>query len=117
MFSMEKITWPAVVVIVAALGAVIALVSLGQNLTAVGVVIAGLLGLNAYQNATTKEAVSEVKTNTNGNNQRLIDVILEDRAADRAMIRQMLAAMPPESAMKLLGERENDSERDVSGTP
>jgi hypothetical protein len=113
MFGMEKITWPAVVVIVATLGTIIALVRLDQDLTAVGVVIAGLLGLNMHQNTSTKEAVGEVKTNTNGNNQRLVDVILEDRAADRAMIRQMLAAMPPDSAFKVLGEKGNDSERDV----
>lgn len=114
MLNMEKITWPAVAVIVAALVTVVALVWLKQDLTAVGVVIAGLLGWNAVQHATTKDAVSEVKTNTNGNNQRLVDAILEDRKNDRDMLRQLLAAMPPDAALKALGEREHDSERDVS---
>src|SRR5688572_31927912 len=92
---MEKITWPAVVVIIAALGTVIGLVKLGQDLTAVGVLIAGLLGLNFASQQTTKAEVSEVKTNTNGNNQILVKALLESQRHDREILRQVLLALPP----------------------
>ncbi len=95
MLNMEKITWQAVVVIIAALGAVITLVWLGQDLTAVGVLIAGLFGWTAVQQATTKEQVNKVESNTNGNNKILVDALLEDRKHDRAILRQVLLALPP----------------------
>jgi|SRR5690348_1708015 len=98
---MEKITWPAAIVVIAALAAIVGLVSLGQDLTAVGVVIAGMLGLNAMQQASTKEKVEKVESNTNGSNKVLIDALLRDRQLDRELIRQALMALPPGTQLNL----------------
>lgn len=100
MFGMDKLTWPAAFVIVAILGTIVGLVSLGQDLTAVGVAIAGILGFLGIQNATTKEQVTEVKTQTNGNNQKLVEALLRDRDYDRAILRQVLIALPPGTEIK-----------------
>lgn len=94
-FNMEKITWPAVVAVIAILAAVVALVWLKQDLTAIGVLFAGLLGALFVQQSGTKQEVSEVKTNTNGNNKVLIDALLADRKEDRDLMRQVLLALQP----------------------
>lgn len=92
---MEKITWQHVVIVVAALASIIALVKLGENLTAVGVFIAGLLAWIGTQQASTKEQITQVSTNTNGNNKTLVEAILESQREDRQLIKQILLALPP----------------------
>lgn len=98
---MEKITWPAVVAVIAILAAVVALVWLKQDLTAIGVLFAGLLGALFVQQSGTKQEVSEVKTNTNGNNKVLIDALLSDRKEDRELMRQVLIALQPGTPIQL----------------
>lgn len=93
--NMEKITWPAVAAITAALATIVALVYLDQDLTAVGVLVSTILGAIYVQNSGTKSEVSEVKTNTNGNNKVLIEALLRDRDRDRDIIQQVLLALPP----------------------
>lgn len=109
MLNMEKITWPAVVAIIAALGTVVALVWLKQDLTAIGVVIAGLLGANFLQQSSTKQEVTEVKSNTNGNNKVLVEALLRDRERDREIIQRVLLALPPGTELNTSPKPDDDT--------
>jgi hypothetical protein len=60
-----------------------------------------LVGVGVIQQSNTKAEVAEVKTQTNGNNQRLIDALLTDKARNDAALLQALAYMPPEHAPRI----------------
>lgn len=101
--SVPKLSWGQVSVILGAFAMVGVLAWLKIDLTAVlafvGLV---LVGAGVIQQSSTKDAVTEVKQQTNGNNQRLIDALLADRDQMRAAMLQALAYMPPEHAPKIL---------------
>lgn len=104
MRGMDKITWPAAFVVAAALAAIVGLVSLGQDLTAVGVLIAGLLYGNSLQQSGTKADVAEVKTQVNGNNRYLVEAALDREREMRAMLTAALAALPAGTVLPLLSQ-------------
>ena len=93
----------ATIIIVAFFAALVALASMGKDtaaLVAVGVAILGAIGLAVGQAGTTREAVNQVATNTNGNTHRLMQIIDEQS-------RLLAAAMPPspESVASVNGSR------------
>jgi hypothetical protein len=112
---MEKITWPAVVAVIAILAAVVALVWLKQDLTAIGVLFAGLLGALFVQQSGTKQEVAQVSQNTNGNNRVLVEAILTDRKEDRELLRQILLALPPNTALAMPKSPANDDTQVLEG--
>lgn len=101
MDALKDLKWPAAFAIFSTLATIVALVYLGQSLTAVGVFIAGLLGYQAHKTATQGKEVSEVKSLANGNNEALRTQISETRdqmlemSKDHAKIVAQLAAMLP----------------------
>lgn len=120
---MDKISWPMVVLSAISFGAVVLLASMGLEIAAIGTVIASLLVILITQTAPLKENLSDVKTNTNGNNQKLIDSILrreesrdaKDAARDKLMY-EMLLALPPGTRLPTLEGVRNDSDGDVQGS-
>jgi hypothetical protein len=84
---------------IAALATIVALVYLGQDLTAVGVFIGAILTALGIQQATTKKDVAEVKTQTNGNNQRLVDALLASQAQQQELLQRVLLSLPPGSLL------------------
>lgn len=108
---MDKISWPLVALTAVALAAVITLAAMGQELAAIGTVIASLLVIIITQQASSKEGLGVIQTNTNGNNQRLVDAILnrelarDERDATRdKLMYQMLLALPPGTKLPALQE-------------
>lgn len=101
--TVPKLSWGQVSVILGAFAMVGILAWMKVELTAF-LAFAGLVlvGVGVVQNNTTKDAVTEVKAQTNGNNQRLVDALLADRDQMRAAMLQALAYMPPEHAPKIL---------------
>ena len=101
--NVPKLSWTQVTVILGTFAVVGLLAWLKIELTAF-LAFAGLVlvGVGVVQNNTTKEAVTEVKQQTNGNNQKLVDALLADRDQMRAAMLQALAYMPPEHAPKIL---------------
>jgi hypothetical protein len=101
---MEKIGWPAAAVVCAALASICVLVNIGQSLTAVGIVIAGLLYGHSLQQSGTKTDLAEVKNQVNGNNRYLVEAMLERDRENRAMLAQALAALPPGTILPAMVE-------------
>lgn len=101
--SVPKLSWTQVTVILGTFAVVGLLAWLKIEITAF-LAFAGLVlvGVGVIQNNTTKDAVTEVKQQTNGNNQKLVDALLADRDQMRAAMLQALAYMPPEHAPKIL---------------
>lgn len=101
--SVPKLSWGQVAVILGAFAVVGLLAALKVELTAF-LAFAGLVlvGVGVVQQNNTKDAVTEVKQQTNGNNQKLVDALLADRDQMRAAMLQALAYMPPEHAPKVI---------------
>ena len=101
--SVPKLSWGQVAVILGAFAMVGLLAWMKVELTAF-LAFAGLVlvGVGVVQQSNTKDAVTEVKQQTNGNNQKLVDALLSDRDQMRAAMLQALAYMPPEHAPKIL---------------
>jgi hypothetical protein len=123
MAKMDKISWPLVALAAVSLAAVIVLAAMGQQLAAIGTVIASLLVILITQQSSSKETLGVVQTNTNGNNQKLIDSILRreesrdsrDSARDKLMY-EMLLALPPGTRLPTLETMRDDPDGDVQGT-
>lgn len=60
-----------------------------------------LVGVGVVKQSATEAKVEEVKTQTNGNNTRLVDALLADKARNDAALLQALAYMPPEHAPRM----------------
>lgn len=121
---MDKISWPLVALSAISFGAVIALAMMGLEIAAIGTVIASLLVILITQQVPIKENLSDVKTQTNGNNQKLVDAILaREESRDRReesrdkMIYEMLLALPAGTKLPALDFEarggSNDSDGDV----
>jgi hypothetical protein len=120
MAKMDKISWPLVVLAAVTLGTVVILANMGLEIAAIGTVVASLLAILITQQVSTKENLTEVKTNTNGNNQRLVDAILNreierdkrESTRDKLMY-EMLLALPPGTRLPALEAAPYDSDGDV----
>lgn len=106
MDALKDLKWPAAIVIVAALGAVVWLVQMGQDLTAVGLVIAGLLGVQVHKTVQQGRTVDEVKTLANGNlaaeraQREALQAEMQQQTADyMRTIAQLTAQLPPGSPL------------------
>lgn len=117
---MDKISWPLVALAAVTLGTVVVLANMGLEIAAIGTVVASLLAILITQQVSTKENLTDVKTQTNGNNQKLVDAILNreierDRrevTRDRLMY-EMLLALPPGTRLPALEVAAHDSDIDV----
>lgn len=82
--------WQIVALVGLVLGAIVALVAMGQEIaavSAVGIMVASALGVPIYQQAVNGEKVGQVKELANGNLKRLQDQIADiyvQHAAERA---------------------------------
>lgn len=98
-FNMEKLTWPTAAVVIAAFATILGLVWLDQDLTAAIVGMGSLLGLKVHQdatnNATQRESMTEVKTQVNGNNAKLVEALLKRGEEDRELLAKALIALTP----------------------
>lgn len=103
MANVPKLSWTQVAVVLGTFAVVGLLAWLKIDLAAfLSFAALVLVGVGVMQNNTTKDAVTEVKQQTNGNNQKLVDALLADRDQMRAAMLQALAYMPPEHAPKIL---------------
>lgn len=102
---MEKLTWPTASVFIAAFATIFGLVWLGQDLTAALVGIGALLGVKVVQDATNhatqREGMAEVKTQVNGNNQKLVDALLRGQEENRELLNRALIALTPGTQLPL----------------
>lgn len=102
MNSLKDLTWPAALVIVATLGTIVGLVWLGQDLTAVGVVLAGLLGLQVQRTTAQAKDTADIRAQVNGNNEalrfevtRTKDMMTQMAQEHARTVAQLTAALPP----------------------
>jgi hypothetical protein len=106
--NVPKLSWTQVAVVLGTFAVVGLLAWMKIELTAfLSFAALVLVGVGVMQTNTTKDAVTEVKQQTNGNNQKLVDALLADRDQMRAAMLQALAYMPPEHAPKILDALES----------